>query len=235
MNKVDKEFNPSIFHIGYLIRRNLLKNLLKNKDLIHGKVMDLGCGSKPYKSLFNFDEYIGVDIDNNPGHSHVNEDIEVYYNGKDLPFDDDSFDTIFCSEVFEHVFELEYLLEEIHRVLKPGGNILFTCPFTFPEHEQPNDYARYTSFALKYLLNKKGFSDVNVSKSGTMIETIGQMRILYFHHAIMPYFNKIPIVRQVLRKSVNFFINGTSTILSYILPNSEVLYLSNIVMAKKSE
>ncbi|MDA3615117.1 class I SAM-dependent methyltransferase [Polluticaenibacter yanchengensis] len=233
MHSINKEFNPSIFHPGYLIRKNLLRNLIKNKNLVKGKVMDLGCGSKPYKSLFNFDEYIGVDIDNNPGHPHDNEDIDVYYNGKDLPFENDTFDTIFCSEVFEHVFELESLLEEIYRVLKTGGILLFTCPFSFPEHEQPNDYARYTSFSMKYLLEKKKFKNVNVLKSGTMIESIGQLKVLYFHHAIIPKFRKIPVLRQIIRMSGYLLINGKAAILSKLLPNSDTLYLNNIVNAQK--
>ena len=53
--------------------------------------MDFGCGSKPYKSLFNVEEYLGVDY-YNEGHPHENEQIDVFYDGKNLPFPDNYFD-----------------------------------------------------------------------------------------------------------------------------------------------
>ncbi|MBK8311763.1 MAG: class I SAM-dependent methyltransferase [Chitinophagaceae bacterium] len=110
----------------------------------------MGCGSKPYKSLFNVNEYVGVDY-HGQGHSHENEQIDVFYDGVLLPFPDNYFDSVFSTEVFEHVFNLEEMILEIKRVMKPGAKILVTCPFAIPEHEQPNDYARYSSFGLKHL------------------------------------------------------------------------------------
>ncbi len=52
--------------------------------------MDFGCSSKPYASLFKVDEYVGVDYDNE-GHPHQNEEIDVFYNGKELPSLDEYF------------------------------------------------------------------------------------------------------------------------------------------------
>ena len=74
-------------------------------------MMDFGCGSKPYKSLFNVNEYVGVDY-HGQGHSHVNEQIDVFYDGVLLPFPDNYFDSVFSTEVFEHVFNLENLNPE---------------------------------------------------------------------------------------------------------------------------
>jgi hypothetical protein len=60
------------------------------------------------------------------------------------------------SEVFEHVFNLDQLLQEINGVLSSGGKPAFTCPFVWEEHEQPYDFERYSSFALKHIVEKMG-------------------------------------------------------------------------------
>jgi SAM-dependent methyltransferase len=118
---IDKEFDPSIIKPAFLIRKCLLKYIKKYAPELKGSVMDFGCGSKPYRPLLiNATEYIGVDFQGE-GHSHENEIIDVYYDGQTLPFENNRFDGIFTSEVFEHVFNLEHMVGELNRVLKTGG------------------------------------------------------------------------------------------------------------------
>jgi ubiquinone/menaquinone biosynthesis C-methylase UbiE len=91
-------------------------------------MMDFGCGTKPYKPIFiNATEYIGVDYAGE-GHSHENEDIDIYYDGKTIPFEDNTFDSILACEVMEHIFNIEEILKELYRILKPGGKILISIP-----------------------------------------------------------------------------------------------------------
>jgi SAM-dependent methyltransferase len=68
--------------------------------------------------------------------------------------------------VLEHVFNPDDFLNEVNRVLKPSGKLLLTVPFVWDEHEQPYDYARYSSFGLRSLLEKHGFSIVKHEKVG---------------------------------------------------------------------
>ncbi|OSZ76877.1 hypothetical protein CAP36_10600 [Chitinophagaceae bacterium IBVUCB2] len=157
-HKVPKSFRPGLNNAFYFTRGALYKKIKQFAPQLHGRLMDFGCGSKPYQSLFiNATEYIGVDYAGE-GHSHTNESIDVLYDGKKIPFPDEYFDGAFSSEVVEHVFNLEEILPEIARVIKREGKLLITCPFVWPEHEVPVDYARYTQFALKDLLEKNGFS-----------------------------------------------------------------------------
>ena len=51
----------------------------------------------------------------------------------ELPFSDNTFDLVICSEVLEHLHEYINALEEISRVLKPGGKFLASVPSEFPE------------------------------------------------------------------------------------------------------
>src|SRR5947209_959521 len=124
--KIPADFKPSITQPHYLIRNRLLEAISLIAAQLKGRLMDFGCGQTPYKSLFTVEEYIGVDYDN-PGHSHINESIDVYYDGKTLPFENDYFDSVFSSEVFEHIFNLPDILKELNRVLKNDGLMLITC------------------------------------------------------------------------------------------------------------
>lgn len=237
-SKVDKliplgsDFNPYISSSPYLVRNRLLYGIYKHVDKLHGKLLDFGCGAKPYKNIINVDEYIGLDFPSE-GHDHSNEIIDVIYDGKTIPFGDNSFDSIFSSEVFEHVFNLEEILIELFRVLKPGGIILITCPFAIGEHEQPNDYARYTSFALKHLMRKTGFNVIHYEKLGGSIDAITQLRLTYFQRNIMPYFEKIPILRSILRKITNTLLNTFANVHRKVLPLSDDLYLNNLIVCEK--
>lgn len=229
---ISYEFNPNITYPAYLTRNRLLKTISTLAPLLKGKLLDFGCGSKPYKPLFTVDEYIGIDFEN-PGHPHLNEQIDVFYDGKRIPFADGHFDSVFSSEVFEHVFNLEEILLEINRVMKKGGQLLITCPFSICEHEVPNDFARYSSYSIKYLLEKNGFEVVQQFKTGNSIETVSQLRIMYIHQHITPYIRKIPVLRSVFRFLVYTSSNICALIAGKIFPAGMDLYLNNVVLCKK--
>lgn len=227
-----KEFNPGLSHRFYFIRNGLFSAVKKHAPELKGKLLDFGCGSKPYRSLFTVDEYIGLDFEN-PGHDHSNEDIDVYYDGKIIPFEGNHFDSILCSEVIEHLFDLDYTLGEMYRVLKKGGKMLVTCPFVWCEHEVPYDYARYTRFALENLFEKKGFKVLNYEKQGNFVEAITQMKILYFIQAYGSFLSRLSFVGNFIRKSLIFMMNGWGWVKSKIFPSKDELYLSNIFLVEK--
>ena len=100
----------------YFIRKGLYEGLLQTAPLLEGDVLDFGCGQKPYKSLFtNARSYTGLDIEVS-GHEHAGEDIDVYYDGKVIPFNDSHFNHVFATEVFEHIFNIDEVLPEIRRI-----------------------------------------------------------------------------------------------------------------------
>lgn len=232
MKTLDSDFSPSLLHPFYFIRRGLRDSVHKYSQYLSGTVMDFGCGSKPYQSFFKVDEYIGVDFEN-AGHPHDNEQIDVFYNGRELPFDDKKFDSILCSEVFEHLFNLEDLLKELNRVLKLNGNILITCPFVWNEHEVPFDYARYSRFALQHILTKSGFEIIEFTKSGTFVTTIIQLITLYFFVNFKGPLRKFFLTRWLYKVLLFFMPNLLGLFLNAVLPKNNSLYLNNVVAAKK--
>lgn len=213
----------------FFIRRALYKNIKMLSPNLQGKLLDFGCGRKPYDHLFHVSEYIGIDMENT-GHEHTNSKIDVFYDGRNIPFPDNSFDSVFCSEVFEHVFNLEEVLTEIKRVLKPGGKMLITVPFAWNEHEIPFDFARYTSFGIKDILGRNGFSVQHLKKSGNFVRVLFQLWSLYFYTVIE---TKSKWLNFILRMLFIIPINIVGSLLIPFFPRNTSYYFNNVVLAEK--
>ena len=226
------DFNPNITYPAYLVRNRILRGIERHIGKLSGNMLDFGCGSKPYRSLFKVDNYIGLDFQGE-GHSHENEQIDVFYDGKKIPFPNEHFDAVFSTEVFEHVYNLEEILIEINRVMKKDGLILITCPFAICEHEAPNDFARYTSYALKHLMEEKGFEVITYEKLGNSIETITQLWLSYIAIHITPHLKKIPLIHPLFKILVYTSLNTIAILLGKILPKADELYLNNLILCKK--
>ena len=228
-----QSFHPSIaslfIHPFYFIRRDLYKNIKCLAPQLKGKLLDFGCGRKPFETLFSVDEYIGIDIEKS-GHDHTSSKVDVYYDGKHIPFPDASFDSLFCSEVLEHIFNPNEILQEINRVLKPGAKALITVPFCWNEHEVPFDYARYTSFGITDLLEKNGFRVIQLYKSGNFARVIFQLWALYFFEL----FSRFKKTGYLLSLIFIIPINLIGSILLLLLPGNKSLYFNNIIIAEKT-
>lgn len=138
------------------------KSFKRIANLIKGKVLDVGCGEKPFKKEIErlADAYFGVDW---PLTFHKQNEIDVYANlSKRFPFKSEAVDTIVSFQVLEHLAEPEAFLRESYRVLRKRGMIILTTPFLWGVHEEPHDYYRYTEFGLKYLLEKVGYKNVYI-------------------------------------------------------------------------
>jgi SAM-dependent methyltransferase len=236
---ISEAFSPrwySVFHNpSYIIRKRLFTAISNNVHYMRGKVLDFGCGTKPYLNLFRCDEYIGLDYEMEMSEKNAGMKADVFYDGKHIPFPDNYFDSAFASEVLEHVFNPDEVLPELYRVMKPGARLLLTCPFVWPEHEQPYDYARYSSFGLKHLVQKHGFEIVHYEKTGSYFECIIQSLALYIYFFI-PHKPKF--------LSVIFFTIFISTwmipalALNKILPKRvkrSDLYLNNVIVIEKKK
>jgi ubiquinone/menaquinone biosynthesis C-methylase UbiE len=230
--KIPYIFNPNISFPGYFVRHRLLEGITKHASKLGGVMLDFGCGSKPYQSLFKVDKYVGLDYDGE-GHSHENEQIDYYYDGKKIPFDDNTFDSVFTTEVFEHIFNLPEILPEIKRVMKKDALILITCPFAIAEHETPVDFARYSSFGLKHLMESNGFEIIIQEKLGNSIEVITQFWLSYLDIHIMPHLKKVPILGRVVEVVHSAILNVFAILFGKFFPKGKELYLNNLIVCRK--
>lgn len=230
-------FRPGL--LGFLInpfflgRSAMYINVKKFAKHITGKTLDVGSGSKPYVHLFTgATSYIGMDIEQS-GHKHQREYIDVFYDGTTFPFEENSFDSLVFFEVLEHVFNPDTFFEQISKVVKPGGQCVVTIPFIWGEHEQPYDYARYSSFGLKHLFNKHGFEIVEQKKYLTDFRLIFLLINSYTYTVCKKY---LPGLLAWLIIVPVTFINNLLGLISYLLlPKNKDLYFGCIYVLKNKK
>jgi SAM-dependent methyltransferase len=135
------------------------------------RVLDAGAGNAPYRELFAHCQYRTTDWAKSPHPGAREADIIAPLDA--LPVDDESFDTIVCTQVLEHVPDPATVLGELHRVLAKGGHLWLSVPFVGELHEEPHDYWRYTPYALRMLLERAGFVDASVEPLGGYFTAVG--------------------------------------------------------------
>jgi SAM-dependent methyltransferase len=138
-------------------------------------VLDLGAGDAPYRELFAHTNYVTSDWEKSPHMGGANADIVAPIT--DLPVEDASVDLVLCTQVLEHVSDPEAALVECLRVLKSRGRIAITVPFVWQLHELPFDYFRYTHTALDHLLERAGFTDIEIHRRNDSFTTLAQLML----------------------------------------------------------
>lgn len=145
----------------------LKKTTIKNLERIFkeiGKsrrILDVGCGNSPYKPWLQTEEYIGIDVAES---GRTDKQPSVWFDGINIPFDDEYFDFILCTEVLEHALEPESLMSEMMRVLTPSGYIFITVPSMWGLHEMPYDFRRYTTEGIKKLVTEYNLNIIFLEK-----------------------------------------------------------------------
>lgn len=118
-------------------------------------VLDAGCGDGRYKELFDWANYESADHCR-IGKLYANK-ITYICDLSSIPVESKRYDLVICTQVLEHISEPKDILQELFRVLKPGGKLWLSSSFSYAEHEVPYDFFRYTQFGLKKLLSDVGF------------------------------------------------------------------------------
>lgn len=137
-----------------------------------GRMLDVGCGNKPYKDLFaNVTSYIGMDrpsmVDQRrPNTQQRWSSFDVVGSVTEIPFKNESFDTILATQLIEHLPEPKQFFAGGARVLRPNGHLLVTFPLVNPVHEEPYDFFRFTEYGVLYFCRKAGLEPVKVRRMG---------------------------------------------------------------------
>lgn len=181
----------NLFSNNYLNRRPIEKAMERfaKKFNPEMKVLDIGCGNKPYARYFKC-EYVGLD-------PFEDTKADVIADAWDIPFPDNEFDGIILNQSLEHIEKTEKTISEIKRVLKPGGLCIITVPQIMKTHSIPvssekiklnnfdkkeipywnNDFYRFTKFGLITLF--QDFKILTVQQNTYYFGTIFQL-INYF-------------------------------------------------------
>ena len=171
--------HPRKSRITYHVRAALsawLQSEAKRASADHGRyrVLDVGCGPKPYLPYFepHADAYVGVDI-GNPA-ADIEGSVEA------LPVDDGSFDLVLCTQVLEHVEDPAQAVRELHRVTAPRGRVLASTHGVQVYHPSPTDYWRWTHTGLARLFTESAdWSSVAVTPVGGAATCLAAMSAVY--------------------------------------------------------
>jgi SAM-dependent methyltransferase len=157
--------------LSIIVGEILLREILASQSFIKGRLLDIGCGKRPYALIYDplVIASIGTETAFTP-HGTAEADAICY--AEALPFSQDSFDTILCTEVLEHTQQPFLAMQEFSRVLKPGGYLLLSVPFIYPIHEAPHDYWRFTPHGLEAICKQARFKIVNFRTKGGEATTL---------------------------------------------------------------
>lgn len=166
------------------------------KEYAKGKLLDLGCGEAPLFAAYRnyVTDNICVDWKNT---LHKSRYLDFEYDLNEvLPFANGEFDTIILSDVLEHIYRPEHLFKEISRVLSLGGKVLMNAPFFYWIHEQPQDYYRFTEFALRRFIDSSGLRLVRLEPIGGTPEILAD---IFAKHV-----QSIPLIGNYLAITIQF-------------------------------
>ncbi len=194
-----------------IVRGDSLARAYLNERLttvsISGVVVDVGGGRRSdYHAL----------LTQTPG--TVIHPLDGYFGGaridfeKDLlPFKDGEVDGVLMFNILEHVYNYQYLVSEVHRILKSGGAVIGFVPFLVNYHPDPHDYFRYTKEALQKIFTDAGFSACVVEEIG------GGPLSVNFNNMVLS-------LSRVFRVVLFPFLYGLDSVLCYLRPGLRVRY-----------
>lgn len=139
------------------------------------RVLDVGCGQKPYEPIFApyAAAYVGVDPVDNPR-------AELKGFVEDLPVEDGSFDVVLCNQVLEHSDDPAKAVSELRRVTAHGGRVLLSTHGVMAYHPSPTDYWRWTHAGLEKLFeDNDSWASVRVTPASGTTACLGMLLAMY--------------------------------------------------------
>ncbi len=144
------------------------------------RLLDAGCGEKPYAPLFggHVTEYVGLDAAQRPG-------VDLVGPLEAIPAADESFDVVLCLQVLEHVDDPAQAVRELHRVTRRGGRVLASTHGAMVYHPNPSDPWRWTHEGLERLFATNGeWRSVTVSPGSGTAASLAMLNAIYLEHVL---------------------------------------------------
>jgi SAM-dependent methyltransferase len=149
------------------------------------RILDVGCGVKPYYPFFAgvASEYVGVDVVENPA-------ADLLGSVEALPVADASFDLVLCTQVLEHCDDPAQAVRELRRVTAPGGRVLASTHGVQVYHPSPVDYWRWTHEGLRRLFEQSlleqdaGWSSLRVEAAAGTASALAMLLGIYVEIAL---------------------------------------------------
>lgn len=198
-----------------------------SKVHLRGRLLDIGCGTKPYKETLQrfLTEYVGLDREQPFNQAAEIDLVGTAYN---IPADSASFDSVISTAALEHLEDPEKAIRECNRVLKHGGVAVYTVPFFWHLHAEPWDYYRFTKYGLKYLFEKVGFEVLEVNALSGFWVTFATMFCYYLDR-----FNRGPLKYVPIIPAVGVTVQGLAYLFERIDKAEQWTWMYEVVARKK--
>ena len=177
---------------------------------VQGKVIDVGAGSAKYKTIIlkKADAYLAFDVVAGDNIDHVGDVLN-------MPFANESFDTVISTQVLEHVEKPWVMIKEIERILKPNGICILTAPFLISYHPDPTDFFRYTESGIISLFKNEKFEIIESGTYNRIFSTFFEIiNIAYFkkkrfkgQEKLLQYWQRFSVWLDGFVKSKNIYAN----------------------------
>lgn len=156
-----------------------------------GRVIDLGCGSMAIEPIVRQLGLAYEGLDRNPVSAEVHFEADI----QDMAIiEDATYDTALCLQVLEHVAHPRLAVEEIYRILKPGGITILSVPHLSRIHDAPSDFYRFTGYGIKMLLEEAGFEVAELRIRAGWFSFLGHQ----ISNIIIPLTWGIPFLRDLI-------------------------------------
>ena len=162
----------SVWKYSWIIKSKLIRALERVRHHARGVLIDVGCGDRVFESLFSgrVSRYVGVDLPDSP-YPRITPD--MFARAEALPLRDRSIDTVLGLSVLTCLPEPARMLDEVHRVLRPGGILILEFTQMVPLHDEPHDYFRFTRIGARWLLERAGFEVLEMIPVGGLMTRVG--------------------------------------------------------------
>lgn len=163
----------SFWKFNWLANHKIIRALERARVHARGELLDMGCGSKPFASLFagRVTRYWGSDLSHSQYLGEAR--LDAFARAEAQPFRAASFDTVLGLSMLTYLSEPARMIEEAHRVLRPGGVLILEFTQMVPLHDEPWDFFRFTRYGAEHLLKQAGFEPLEYIPIGGLWSRVG--------------------------------------------------------------
>lgn len=235
-NELMEKLGRTPFYAGFWCRRRIDKAISFAASRAKGILLDVGCGVKPYKKVFEpfVEKHLGVEY--SPESVYRGCEADFFGDAMQLPLADKSVDTILCTEVLEHLPNPEKAIAEFARILKPNGIVITTAPFFFPIHDRW-DFFRYSPDGIATLMKQNGL-EIELVKplSGTAVTLALLFNMYWFDIGFMwtKWLYPFGVILRPILLLLCFIVNVIGGIFEIVLPSKQMSF-NYLTIARKNE